>query len=185
MAAGRKDISAYQTPPAQMACMHTYMSVTIVLVEYRSTGEFANPARGQLNRESFLCLRSRLKIWPRETGSAVPSRVSAFILGTQAESGAYSLEFSSFPRRRPFIYPVNGRLVSPEFIRSRNSVPMAFTAVMDHFYAPRVSPTNVWYVVDTCDTESMAFSRFAAMTYRCCTELYFTRRLRYGMSTNR
>ena len=40
-----------------------------------------NPARGQLNREKcfFPCPRSRLKIWSRETGSAVPSRVSLLI----------------------------------------------------------------------------------------------------------
>ena len=34
--------------------------------------------------------RSRLRIWSRETGSAVPSRVSPLILHAQAESGAYS-----------------------------------------------------------------------------------------------
>ena len=41
-------------------------------------GEVANPARGQLNKEKiiFLCPRSRLKTWSRETGSAVPSRIS-------------------------------------------------------------------------------------------------------------
>ena len=56
-------------------------------------GKVANPARGQLNREN-----------DRETGSAVPSRVSLFILHTQAESGAYLRDFSRVPRRRPFIY---------------------------------------------------------------------------------
>ena len=45
-----------------------------------------------------------LRIWSRETSSAVPSRVSLLILHTQAESGAYSRDFSRFPRRRPFIY---------------------------------------------------------------------------------
>ena len=44
-------------------------------------GKVANPARGQLNRENeyspvpVTCLR----IWPRETGLAVPSRVSLLI----------------------------------------------------------------------------------------------------------
>ena len=43
-------------------------------------GKVANPARGQLNRENgysppLTCLR----IWSRETGSAVPSRVSLLI----------------------------------------------------------------------------------------------------------
>ena len=43
-------------------------------------GKVANPARGQLNRKKiFPCPRAYLKIWPRETGSAVPSRVSLSI----------------------------------------------------------------------------------------------------------
>ena len=41
----------------------------------------------------FPCPRSRLRIWSRETGLAVPSRVSLLFLHTQAESGAYSREF--------------------------------------------------------------------------------------------
>ena len=53
-------------------------------------GKVANPARGQLNREKiiFPCPRTRLRIWSRETGSVVPSRVSLLFLHTQAESGA-------------------------------------------------------------------------------------------------
>ena len=39
---------------------------------------------------NFRCPRSRLRIRSRETGSAVPSRVSPLILHAQAESGAYS-----------------------------------------------------------------------------------------------
>ena len=43
-------------------------------------GKVANPARGQLNREKiFPCLRAYLRIWSRETDSAVPSRVSLLI----------------------------------------------------------------------------------------------------------
>ena len=44
-------------------------------------GKVANPARGQLNRENsiFPCPCACLRIWPRETGSAVPSRVSLLI----------------------------------------------------------------------------------------------------------
>ena len=44
-------------------------------------GKAANPARGQLNRENdiFPRPRSRLRIWSRETGSAVPSRVSLLV----------------------------------------------------------------------------------------------------------
>ena len=44
-------------------------------------GKIANLARGQLKRETlfFPCPRSRLKIWSRETGLAVPSHVSLLI----------------------------------------------------------------------------------------------------------
>ena len=53
----------------------------------------------------FPCPRSRLIIWSRETGSAVPSRVSLLIsIHTQAESGAYLRDSSRVPRRRPFTY---------------------------------------------------------------------------------
>ena len=47
----------------------------------------ASPARGQLNRDFlfiFFRPRSCLRNWSRETGSAVPSRVSPIILHTQA-----------------------------------------------------------------------------------------------------
>ena len=90
-------------------------------------GKFANPARGQLNREDeyFPVLR----IWSRETGSAVPSRVSLLISilrlnlvltqGIPPEfRGGVHLYISTAIRHR----------VSPEFIASRNCVPMAFTA---------------------------------------------------------
>ena len=54
-------------------------------------GLVANSARGELKRENafFLSPRSGLRIWSRETGSAVPYRVRPIILYTQAESGAY------------------------------------------------------------------------------------------------
>ena len=45
-------------------------------------GKVANPVRGQLNRENEyfpVRVRSRLRIWSHETGSAVPSRVSLLI----------------------------------------------------------------------------------------------------------
>ena len=77
-----------------------------------------SPARGQLNRENeyFPCHRTRLRIWSRETGSAVPSLISLLILHTQAESGVYSRHSSQFPRRRQFIYTAIRHWVSPEFI---------------------------------------------------------------------
>ena len=43
-------------------------------------GKVANPARGQLDREKiFPCPRACLRIWSRETGSVVLSRVSLLI----------------------------------------------------------------------------------------------------------
>ena len=68
-------------------CGHTYSK------SMDQPGKVANPARGT-------CLR----IWSRETGPAVPSRVSLLIVHTQAEYGAYSRGSSRVPRRRPFIY---------------------------------------------------------------------------------
>ena len=52
-------------------------------------GKVANPARGQLNRETLIppCPRSCLKIWFREVGSAVPSRVTLTVLYTILYSG--------------------------------------------------------------------------------------------------
>ena len=53
------------------------------------------------------------------------SRVSLFILYTQAESGGYSRNSSRFPRRRPLIYiAILRHRVSPEFIGSRNCIPV-------------------------------------------------------------
>ena len=99
-------------------------------------GKVANPARGQLNRKNeyfiFPCPRSRLRTWSRETSSAVvPSRVSlpiSIILRVNlvltcgippASSAAASIYLFKTARRHR---------VSPEFIGSRNCVPMAFTA---------------------------------------------------------
>ena len=78
----------------------------------------------------FPCPRLRLRIWFRKTGSTVPSRVSLLILHTQGESGAYSRNPSRFSRWwRPFILSTIRHRVSPEFIGSRNCVPMVvFTA---------------------------------------------------------
>ena len=59
--------------------MYVYMVITFSKSTC-ITGKVVNRARGQLNREKFFpCPRSRLRIWPRETGSAVPSRVSLLI----------------------------------------------------------------------------------------------------------
>ena len=56
------------------------MVITYGNGKYQS-GKVDNPARGQLNRKKKKnpCPRSRLRIRSRETGSAVPSRVSLLI----------------------------------------------------------------------------------------------------------
>ena len=45
----------------------------------------ANPARSQLHRGKYvsLCPRSRLRIWPRDTGLVVPSRVRLLVIHTR------------------------------------------------------------------------------------------------------
>ena len=77
----------------------------------------------------FPCPRSCLRVWSRETGSAIPSRVSLLIstlrlsvvlthgIPPDFRSGVHS-----------FISPTAIDRVSPGFIRSCNRVPMAFTA---------------------------------------------------------
>ena len=74
----------------------------------------------------YPCPRSRLRIWSRETGSAVPPRVSLLILHTQAASGSYSRDFRDSAH---IDYTVNRHRVSPKLIgSSRSFVSMAFTA---------------------------------------------------------
>ena len=83
----------------------------------------ANPARGQLDRENGYSLSPYApeNLVSRDGfGSPVPRQPA--LLHTEAESDAYSRDSSRFPPRRPFSH-----WVSPEFIGSRNCVPMAFT----------------------------------------------------------
>ena len=83
--------------------MYVWSTVT---AEYESTGQGCQSCSWSAKQRKliFPCPRSRLRIWSREKGSAVPSRVSLLILHTQAESGAYLRDSSLFPRRCPFIY---------------------------------------------------------------------------------
>ena len=91
-------------------------------------GMVTNSARGQLDKEIFFSfLRLRLRNWSLVTGSAVPSRVSLLIPDSQAECGAYSRNFSRFPRRCPYIPP-----------STIESVP----SLWDHATILRVLPTN-------------------------------------------
>ena len=95
-------------------------------------GKVANPARGQLNRgnEYFLCPRSRLEnlVTRDGLGSPLPASACSFSIlklnvvlthGISPEfRGGVHFLISTAIRHR----------VSPEFIGSRNSVPMGFTA---------------------------------------------------------
>ena len=74
--------------------------------------------------------RSRLKIWSRETVSAVPSRVSLpiFILRLNLVL-TYGIPLDFRGGVHLFIETAIIRhRVSPEFIGSRNCIPMAFNA---------------------------------------------------------
>ena len=116
----------------QYVCMYVCMVITYsrawinrarlpILLVNREKSIFACPS-------IFPCPRTRLKIWSRKTGSAVPSSVSLLVLHTQAESSAYSRDSSRFPRRRPFIY-LNGHTPSGQSrVHRVTCVPMAFTA---------------------------------------------------------
>ena len=77
------------------------------------------------------CPRSRLRIWSRKAGSAMPSRVSPPILNTQAESSIINHQSDAYSRVLPIsvtasIDTINRYHVYPQFIRSRVWVPMAF-----------------------------------------------------------
>ena len=81
----------------------------------------------------FPCPRSRLRIWSRETGSAVPSRVGPLIPQTRLNIGAYS----GVPLLPPAFHNIdydddydNGvhPYRQPPFIGPRKHVPMAFAA---------------------------------------------------------
>ena len=92
-------------------------------------GKFANPARGQLNINPCLC--SRLRIWSRETGSAVPSRVSLLISILRLN---LVLTYGIPPEFRGGVHlfilesPYAIDRVSSEFIGPHSCVPMAFSA---------------------------------------------------------
>ena len=90
-------------------------------------GKIANPARVQLNREKiFLCPRAWLIIWSSETGSAFPSRVSLLISVLRLNLVLTGF-LPSYVAASIYVTAIRHR-VSPEFIVSRNCVPMAFTA---------------------------------------------------------
>ena len=115
-----------------------------------------------------MCLRT----WSRETGPAVPSRVSLLILHTRAESVAYSRDSSRVPRRLPFIYikptcaigsvpSLSGHANAyrwrslPRVRRHRASKPqgssehvLLWQVTMDQLICASLSHNYYWYEVD-------------------------------------
>ena len=81
-------------------------SMCICIYGEHSQHRMGQPGRlpilpGQLNRGKrlFPCPCSCLRIWSRETGSAVPTRVSLLILHTRTQSGPNSRDSFRFLRR--------------------------------------------------------------------------------------
>ena len=89
----------------------------------------AEPARGQLNRENESMSPFAPKNLVSQHGSVVPSRVSLFISILRLN---LVLTYGIPPDFRGgvhfFIETAIRHRTSPEFIESRNCVPMAFTA---------------------------------------------------------
>ena len=109
--------------------------------EYRSAVSVCQSysRSAEQGKSIFPCPRClRLRIWPCATDSAVPSRVSLFILHTQAESGAYSRNSSRFPRQRPFIYTANRHRVTPSRVYQVTHQRRINCEAMAYFSLPRV-----------------------------------------------
>ena len=80
--------------------MNVYMYGQHIQQIMEQPGKVANPAMivvSLTGEISFPCPRSRLKLWSRETGSAVPSRVSLRILHTKADIITIKIECSLHP----------------------------------------------------------------------------------------
>ena len=94
-------------------------------------GKVANPARGQLTEKIHISLSAFApkSLVSRDGSSSPVPRLPAYLY-TQAEPDANLRVSSRVPRRRPYIYLKTTKYhqISPEFIGSRNYVPMAFTA---------------------------------------------------------
>ena len=92
-------------------------------------GKFANPARSQLNKENEFSLSPFAPenlVSRNGFGRPVP-RQPAHLHTQLAESGAYLRDSSRVPRRRPFIY-LNRHTLLGQSRKSRNCIPMVFTA---------------------------------------------------------
>ena len=72
-------------PSWRDVCMHAWSALSVVWIN-RVRLPILLVVLNLTRKVPFPCPRSRLRIWSRETGSAVPSRVSPLILYIQAES---------------------------------------------------------------------------------------------------
>ena len=104
--------------------------------DWASTWYGCQPCSGSAEQGKwrFPCPRSRLRVWSRELGSAVPSCVSPLIHHTRAESGAYlrdSNPLSCFPLRFPLEPPCAIGLV-PSLSGHAMVLPMASTSENRH-----------------------------------------------------
>ena len=87
------------------SCMATHMYGHTYSKSMDQPGKIANPARGQMNRETeyFLSAFAAENLVSRDGfGSPVPRQPAH--LHPQVEYGAYLRESSRVPRRRPFIH---------------------------------------------------------------------------------
>ena len=122
--------TATTTPnrPRQRECVCVWSSLS---VDWALTGygyQFCSSSAEQ-GKWNFPCPRSRLRVWSRELGLAVPSRVSLLILHTQAESGAY-LRDSTPSSRLPLRFPLEPSCsikIVPSLSGHTIALPMAFT----------------------------------------------------------
>ena len=88
-------------------------------------GKVANLARGQLNRENEYP-RSRLRIWSREMSR--PASACSFSMPRLNLVLTHGIPPDFRGSVHLFCYTAIRHRVSPEFIGSRNFVPIAFTA---------------------------------------------------------
>ena len=124
-------------PEFSLSPFSVYMCVwTSLSADWASTG-YGYQSRlwsAEQGKRNFPCPRSRLRVWSRELGSAVPSRVSPLVLHTQAESGAYLRDYTS-PSRFPLLFPLEPPCaigLVPSLSGHSIALPMAFTTENRH-----------------------------------------------------
>ena len=112
--------------------------------------------------------RSRLRIWSRERGSAVPSWVSPLILHLHAESGPYSrapllpLAFRDYDGVHVYRRPPSGH--SRNFMRSRSGVLMR---VRRHgASSSQIRSSNGCYLLSLPHVPNAARANITAFTHR-------------------